>query len=151
MFAILFAATVLASCKKDEEAILYHGLGTWEIEDLTIEYLNAGGTADSSAKAQKGFFMFYNTPSDPPDVVFLMTCGITFRNAINNHAYFYSLKNDTITLQTAGAATVPRKYFIKEKGTDQQTWQYIGPMNWFYSENYNGNIRETVRVKRLTY
>ena len=148
---MLVVTFLLVGCKKEEEAILYNGLGTWEIEDLTIEYLNAVGNADSSAKAQKGFYMFYNTPSEPPDVVFLMTCGITYRGVINNHAYYYSLKNDTITLQTANAGNVPRKYFIKEKGTDQQTWQYIGPIAGFYFENFSGNIRETVRVKRLKY
>jgi len=145
---ILFFAE---GCSKNA-AYLNGDSGTWEIESMQLDYLNASGATDSTlASGITGFFMFYDTPTTGSDPYYLETNGITIRNYEQHTAHFWRSDGTTITLVTqVGQMTPDRAYTISNRKRNEMTLDYSGPAN-FMDASYSGNVKEHIVLKRIKF
>jgi hypothetical protein len=149
----LFAVGMLfliAGCKKS--GFLNHKSGTWEIESMQIDYLNASGGTDSTASSNiTGFFMFYDTPTTGEDPFYLSTNGITVKGSEWHAAHFYRSDGTTLTMVTSiGQAEPDRSYTISDSKRNQMTLDYTGNANGMYAF-YTGKIKEHIVLKRIKF
>lgn len=151
-FLLLIPALFLVQgCKKDSK-FLFRNSGTWEIETMQLDYLNASGGTDSSASAGiTGFFMFYDTPTTGDDPFYLSTNGITVNGNEYHTAHFYRATDNVITMvYSIGQPAPDRDYLISDRGANKMTLDYTGGANNMYS-NYNGNVKEHIILKRIKF
>ncbi len=139
------------SCKKDER-YLWRDPGVWEIESMTIEYLNSSGGVDSTVTAPiSGFFMFYNTPTDEADPMYLITHAMTVKGREQHGAHYWRTKQKVIYLVNLDQSSF-RVYTVDDKGRNKQTWDYEGKNNGLHTNTdtsvFVREHIELIRVKR---
>jgi hypothetical protein len=155
LFSIrLFIPAILlftAGCKKDNQ-FLYRESGTWEIESMQLDYLNASGGTDSTVSSDiTGFFMFYNTPTTGDDPYYLSSNGITVKGSEAHHAHFYRSDGKIITMVSSIGQTTPeRSYTIADHSRNEMTIDFKGAANGFYG-NYSGDVKEHIVLKRIKF
>lgn len=138
------------SCKKS--GFLYHNSGTWEIESMQIDYLNASGGTDSTVSSGiTGFFMFYDTPTTGDDPYYLSTNGMTEKGYERHAARFYKSDGSTLTMVTSIGQAVPdRSYTILDSKKNEMTMEYSGPGGVMYPL-YTGKVKEHIVMKRIKF
>ena len=149
LFALLMMT--IAGCKKDSK-FLFRNSGTWEIESMQLDYLNAAGGTDSTVSSGiTGFFMFYDTPTTGDDPFYLSTNGITVNGSESHTAHFYRATSNVITMvYSIGQSTPDRDYKISDRGANKMTLDYTGASNNMYG-NYSGKVKEHIVLKRIKF
>lgn len=144
---LLFAS----GCEKDNK-FLFRESGTWEIESMQLDYLNASGGTDSTVSSSiTGFFMFYNTPTTGDDPFYLTSNGITVKGIETHRAHFYRSDGKIITMVLSIGQAVPdRDYTISDHSRNKMTLDYKGAANNFYN-NYSGSVKEHIVLKRIKF
>ncbi len=145
------AAFILASGCKKGSSYLYRESGTWEIQSMQLDYLNASGGTDSVVSSGiTGFFMFYNTPTTGDDPYYLATNGITVKGNERHNAHFYRSDGTTITMVSSIGQAPAREYTITDRSRNEMTMEYEGAANNMYA-TYYGSVKEHIVLKRIKF
>jgi len=146
---LLVATALLSSCKKQDLNYLSHDTGVWEIQSMTIDYINAsGGTDSTTSSGITGFFMFYDTPTTGDDPFYLNTSGITIHGQETHSAHYWRISGSELTLENSIGSAPVRVYTISDRKRNEMTWDYSGPLNNMYAP-YSGNVKEHITLKRV--
>jgi len=117
---------------------------------MKIEYLNSGGGVDSTVTSSiSGFFMFYNTPTDGSDPVYMVTHGVTVKGTEIHGAHYWRSKHKEIYMESYDHAAF-RVYTVTEKNRNSQSWDYEGKnLSLHTNTDSTSVVREHIELKRV--